>query len=417
MATDLFNTYFTNAKEQYIYSDMVCSGTGDGSAYFSFDGSGATISDGTSVLSSLDLADMKVPLVDWVNETKAMGPYSMLYIKGMPQGDVYMQRGFVAIPAAFMSADSSSYFLGASFHLSCCIDGSSLEADIDASGSYDGSVSVEAAIDASIKAAGIPAYCEFASDALVLKSSLEGFSFRASDVSIYTVPTATAEESPYEDASAVALTQALDYYVPSKKYKNGAFRGIVIRPVYPKYNDDAIYDSSRSLKLVHVKDFMTDYLALSDVSVYPNGLDGSATFADSSGSLYDDSSAFGQSLLSVDDAYYSGEEYARCGWMDASLYDMDILYDPENDISHPSGAYPSGTFSTHACHAPITNRIGLYGYADWAERNGLWMSIGDFYCAIGAADAVDSDARNYVEPVLLYNPNPFLVQVKYIAFM
>ena len=55
-----------------------------------------------------------------------------------------------------------------------------------------------------------------------------------------------------EDGNSVYLYDFKQGFVPPKKYRNGAFRGILLKPTYPQFNDGNILDEQRALKIAHL---------------------------------------------------------------------------------------------------------------------------------------------------------------------
>lgn len=103
-----------------------------------------------------------------------------------------------------------------------------------------------------------------------------GFEYYIDNIDLQVDPEYYTDNDPDVVEKYEVLSEIESMYVPAIKYKNGAFKGIVIKPVYPKYNDDAITPEMRSLKIAFVKDRIYNYEPLiseSDNIVYKNLVD------------------------------------------------------------------------------------------------------------------------------------------------
>lgn len=68
-------------------------------------------------------------------------------------------------------------------------------------------------------------------------------------------------------------------------------------------------------------------------------------------------------------------------------------------------------------HKALSDKvIGLYKYMEYLSTNDLWLRIGEGYILIGKDDDLQTNTKNLLQSVLLYNPNDVPIRVKYIIF-
>ena len=66
-------------------------------------------------------------------------------------------------------------------------------------------------------------------------------------------------------------------------------------------------------------------------------------------------------------------------------------------------------------HKALSNKvIGLYKYMEYLSTNDLWLKIGDGYMLIGKDDNLQSNTKNLLQSVLIYNPNDVPIRIKYM---
>jgi hypothetical protein len=61
--------------------------------------------------------------------------------------------------------------------------------------------------------------------------------------------------------------------------------------------------------------------------------------------------------------------------------------------------------------------IGLYGYATYLSKHNDWDTMGQLYVRTTVEDDESTNMRNLIPSFIIYNPNPFPVQVKYMTFV
>ena len=60
--------------------------------------------------------------------------------------------------------------------------------------------------------------------------------------------------------------------------------------------------------------------------------------------------------------------------------------------------------------------MGVEGYCAYCTKNNLWKNMGQLYSLTSIEDDEDPYCRNLIPSFIVYNPNPFPVQLNYIIF-
>ena len=61
--------------------------------------------------------------------------------------------------------------------------------------------------------------------------------------------------------------------------------------------------------------------------------------------------------------------------------------------------------------------IGLYKYMEYLTKNDIWLRVGDAYMIFGRPDNFESDTKNLLSSVLIYNPNSIPIRIKYMIMV
>ena len=189
-----------------------------------------------------------------------------------------------------------------------------------------------------------------------------------------------------DDIEEYIMEESNYFYVPSYKYRNGAFKGVIIKPNYPKYNID-IEDSEKGIKVCHIKDRIGVFTKNKNyeyskrvLDVYGNNLD---------------RSEYENCIILCD-----GKKYDE--------YDLDDMW--LNDDSNEWVSLENG-------HKVIRkNYCGLYGFANYATVNDLWNNVGECYIVVASKDDITSKKCNLINPIIIYNPNNYEVKVDIMTF-
>lgn len=68
------------------------------------------------------------------------------------------------------------------------------------------------------------------------------------------------------------------------------------------------------------------------------------------------------------------------------------------------------------CYPTKQNVIGLYKYMSWVNSNKMWQKVGEGYMVIGKPDEPQSRIKNLLTSMVIYNPNPVPIRIKYLVF-
>lgn len=260
MATDLFKRYYDNPAKQYIYAGITCPGassSSDGS--FTVDDDKLTITDPDGNTTVVDLSDLNVPVTSFDSSSTVLQPNSVTVIRGVTSGESRMTRGFGRIPECATSEKDWKYDAKVRFTVKYRRNGRVCIVPLSVSAGYPNDI--EKSVNAALTAACVPVTVYFVGDYMMFVGNDNGFEYYVDGVNF-----ALSDDTYMEDETVVPgeryrmlLTEMDGVYVPAVKYRNGAFRGLIIKPVYPKYNDSSISAVDRSVKLAFVKDRVFTY--------------------------------------------------------------------------------------------------------------------------------------------------------------
>lgn len=399
MATDLFKQYYNNPTKQYIYTNMVCSNALSGDELkFSFIDDNASISSNNDILSKIDLSKIKEHIVEWNNTNRTIEPYSMVYIKGFSQGLSYQKNKFIKIPETILNLEDYLYYIGIEFNIKCYNNGHMTSTYVHGFGDYDSNVNVLESVQSMLDDLQIPVTISIENYGIILTSAVLGYEYYIStDFHTNTVKLYTVEDALVEETISMYLYDDKTSYVPSEKYRNGAFKGVVLAPIYPKYKNNYIVDSARSLKVAHIRNRIDRYIptTLNHYLVYDN------------------------ISFEVIDGYNDTNELSRFNkWrnIDSSFNDVtewnewDMI--PESDTRWYPGFVRDKKLPANY-HDNIT---GLYGFINWAHDTNSWTNIGALYSILTPTDDVTVADKNLIDSFVVYNPNPFPIQIACLTY-
>ena len=212
------------------------------------------------------------------------------------------------------------------------------------------------------------------------------------------------------DVKKIYLYEDFAKYVPSKRYKNGAMLGVVLDIVYPQYNTEDIEPFQKAIRLAHVVDRVQEFHAIPQ-------------------SLLDGSFVAVRKLIDVNDMYHSEYDtdlYNK--WM--GFYTHNSVYDDWIDSDEIPEVMPAMIDEWAESHVSDTDvaksieknfedrdQMGIEGYCAYLTKTSQWKTVGQFYAQTTIQDDPNHpETKNLIPSIVLYNPNPFPVQVKYLTF-
>lgn len=389
MSTDVFNNFWSNPNKQYVYTNLSCSNaSSDDELSFNIRNGAGEISNNNEVLSSIDLSKISTSLDSFSNSTKIIPANSLLYIGSESTGKSYKRIVFGKFIDEVIDNEFWQENIKISFDISWVKDGNiPARYIINAQGTID-----EEVIDAINRllseqginvVASLLSYDEEKYNLLSFESGKMGYDFYIDCVSYYI---SSKEDEYYNEEYKEYVMEESDYfYIPAFKYNNGAFKGIVIKPTYPKYNIE-LDEEQKSLKLCHLKDRIAVFVK-------------------------DKCGNYSKKILDVFGNHFDVDEYNSCLILsnDKNIDNCDLsnmwLNDEEREWSVIENGYK----------IIRNNYCGLYGFANYATITNSWISFGDLYMVLAAKDTPNTKEYNLINPVILYNPNNFDVKVNILT--
>ena len=218
------------------------------------------------------------------------------------------------------------------------------------------------------------------------------------------------------------LKEDLHLRIPLMKYPNGAFRGIVLIPDWDtNSSEDMQY---KSLWINHVKSTVLLYRPTKEHQYLPKryGVLANATiryeekeyrcYCGQNFTLIESNAPCQQTIPNgfCDDISTNCSDSSAC--CKYSNLDTDYLdpYRPQNSI------YEDTIYMGQNVYAHKDDIIGLFRYMQYVNENNLWNKVGDAYVIIGKDDDPQSKDKNLPESLLIYNPNPEPIRIKYMIF-
>lgn len=404
MATTLFDKYYNNPNKQFITTNMTCNGDSANETEFSITGDAATIATSSGNLASLPLGDVASGVYEWKTESRVIEPYSFTYVKGTYEGMAYQRMAYGEIPECFMDLDDFKYNIGLRFNLFYYQNGCGKQLNIDAHGDYDEDVDAFTLIQETFDSYNVPITISIENNEIVFTSTVLGYEYYMStDFHTNTIQFYVSPDCPIGKNTDITLFLNEKTYVASKKYKNGAFKGVIIVPTYPQYNDSEISDEQRSLMVCHIRDRVNQY--------YPVDLGHGDTL-------------FDKYMVEICDSYNDIaeiEKYNKWRYIDTMKHDDDKNWNEwyEKPDHNPMWTHAELIKNKEQMALGEPNKLitGLYGFINWAHYNNAWQNIGPIYMVVTSPDLVDSNYKNLLSSFVIFNPNPYPVKVNTMTFV
>jgi hypothetical protein len=209
----------------------------------------------------------------------------------------------------------------------------------------------------------------------------------------------------------VYLFEDLTKHIPCKKYRNGAMKGCVVLAKYPQFNAESITTSQKALKIGHLVDRVEEYYTSPQ-----NEFSGLPMYVRIIRDVVD--SYYAQYEFDVFKKWSNGYSYMtkNDSWIDPGEIPVVNLdnHDANWTHSHVPNYYMLNTIYKDEAKYEA---IGLYGYATYLSKHNGWDTMGQLYVRTTVEDDESTNMRNLIPSFIIYNPNPFPVQVKYMTFV
>lgn len=202
------------------------------------------------------------------------------------------------------------------------------------------------------------------------------------------------------------LKEDLHLRIPLMKYPNGAFRGIVVIPDWDINNSEDM--EYKSLWVNHIKSHIKLYLPTKEHQYMSKdfGVLSNATL------MYEESKYRKECC----NKFNQFDSNCPCchnipdGFADNLNTDYIGQFRPEDSI------YEDTVYMGQNVYAHKKDIIGLFRYMQYVDENKLWNKVGDVYMIIGKDDNPQSIEHNLPTSLIIYNPNPEPIRIKYMIF-
>lgn len=391
MATDLFNNYYDNPQRQAIYTNLSCpSAKSETDMTFSFNGGDGIISDSRDVLSNINMSNIKSTINEWNNSSEIIPANSIIYLKGKSYGDSYKRIVYGKfIPEilnySFNDDIKLNFVICYNKDNNCpcseviSVNGYSLDDIINKVNEIFNDMRIN--VDMKV----ISYDNSNNNNLLSFESNKLGYDFYVDNVSYYIMAKYICDDEVHQDVYdhyiEFPMEESLALYIPAKKYRNGAFKGLIIVPSYPKFDND-IPQENKSLMITHLTDRVNMYYKCNDMyKRYIFDVFGDLSIVQE----------YENCIIFRDKQYYD----------DFDLSDLWLNDDDKDNFQ----------FINNGMKILSNKVLGIYGYCNYATINSLWQNFGDVYCMIAAPDIENSDTYNYINSAIIYNPNNFDIKL------
>ena len=510
---DLFTKYYKSDKSKYIKAPVVCSSNGDyDNMYYTINDDGANVSNGAETLTDVLLSDLKVPLDSYAKNTILLQPKEYRALLGDYYGEGYKRRFFEINYKDLDLIPEWEKYTMPSFNIKYRLQNGKLCEEL-----VTLKITDESFIDNinewfKEKNIKICAKLEYKKDLAVTKndklqselkeeeeccgnvcidprleeedntmgvlftSTVKGYDFFINLVCLTLIEMNEDEpDSPFETETYIRLKKNWRYDVDPLKYPNGAFKGIVLKPEYPMYNNK-IEEVNKTVWFAHIQNNIRIFNKINnDITLIDNNEEKIKIKIDSNDRLYTDSivdvDAYGRGSQYWDDSYYKpitkdwGEELVKYILDDVSDQkakgeaDIDIeklIYNIVNNESErlnilEENQLKIANYSQHVYKQLSMNddveidpyepenpeepeeeikdykidniletehgMISLSDYLIYLEDNNLWSVIGDLYIQLGREDTDNILCKNMINSLVLYNPHDYPIKITYLTFI
>lgn len=374
--TDLFNNYYDNPRKQVIYANMTCPGASSSNDIsFRINDGNAEIINSKNSLAELNLDNITSDVNNWNLINKTIKGNSVFYLSGDAYGESYKQYGYGYINKEYNITDFNMCLdyvneKNIPIHLDININGNYRIEDIANILNDEYFTKNDILIEASIEYTNN----DFSKGNIIFKSLK-----LAQDFYIYNV--SYSIEYYGECLYDIILESNDEYYIPNYKYRNGAFKGLVLNVEYPKYNNN-ISAANKSIMITNIKDRVAIFHKDRNNNLYHK--------------YYVD--VFGNLILK--------DEAMKCQLINNDNDMTDIWINDEQEFIEFNG------FKLLKRDA-----IGLYGYCNYASINNLWINVGQLYSIVSADDIANEVNKNLNNGIIIYNPNDYDINVNILSWI
>lgn len=221
----------------------------------------------------------------------------------------------------------------------------------------------------------------------------------------------------------------LNRLIPVYKYPNGAMRGIVLIPDWGTFDSEA---EKRVILVNHIADKIETCIPVNDERLKQYlGLE---TLPPHKFKLYEKviASVNINALIPEEKTRYlcdcanmeinnitsdKGINNSFDGLQKAGVDTWDFVDNDLHRNAWVTNANNNPYIKFKDTHDYLSNKIiGLYKYMEYLNNNDLWLRVGDGYMICGIDDDMQTNNKNLLTSLLIYNPNDIPVRIKYMIF-
>lgn len=250
----------------------LCSGN-DSSMYLEFlPNDQIGIVQGANTLAALGFSDIAIPVTAYSMQTKVIGAQEVVFIPGLVKGLTTEIQEFPYDVQYTTPSSIDKYFMKLDISVNYYSNFRYISTAVCASANYDSGINVTNAMNIALTAKNLSIAMSDDASAFIFTGSTNGYYFDITNVILTLIDASTDSDSPYPaliiDDVAVPITYTLtedtSAYISPMAYPNTAFKGIVLKALYPTSNSDVTLDW---LYFNHIKTPFTYFEAV-NVSSY-----------------------------------------------------------------------------------------------------------------------------------------------------
>lgn len=353
MPTDVFN----NPSNDYVNPGLSpCANAADEFDFKFLPRQEAGITSGASVIQTLNLSDIIIPITSWTSEKKYINSGEVVFVPGMTKG-LTNRTQYFTIPIPDPSA-SQEFFFMLDISVNYYYNFRYYDRTINASSNYTLGIDIADAMNTNLGAVNAGFGMVYDTSKFTFQAGVAGYDFDVTKATLTLIDASLDICSPFHPvidssgnrvAQTYTLSERTSDAIPASKYPNGAMRGYILKTYFPT----TAGESDKWFYMNNVKSPYTVYEAV-DVSTYPSG----------------------------DNVMY---------------YDQ---FSKRIDV----GLNGSGSSTV----------MSAAEYLDYINTYDLWEKVGDFRAHTTSVDPADSNITNLVGGFYIFNPHEFSIMVEYM---
>jgi hypothetical protein len=347
MPIDVFN----NPSNDYVNPGLApCANSSDEFDFKFLPRQEAGVVSGASIIQTMNLSDIVIPITSWIEEKKYISPGEVVYIPGLTKGLTYKTQRFPYTLSSIYT--DQEFFMKLDISINYYSNFRYYNINKNSSSNYALNYDIENAVNINLSTSGIGVSMLYDASNFTFTGNSEGYDFSVSNAVLTLIDASMDSSSPFPsiiDASGVNTPQVFNLVVdssnsiPAAKYPNGAMRGYMMKVYFPTTSGQ----TDRWLYMNNVKSPYTVYETV-----------------DVSGNTY-------------------WNQYSKI---------IDV------------GMNGAGNITT----------MSAGEYLDYINTYALWDKVGEFRAHISSEDPANSNITNLVGGFYIFNPHEFPVQVEYM---